>query len=302
MKPTLLIMAAGLGSRFGGLKQVEAVGPGGATLLDYSLFDALRAGFGKVVFIIRREMEEDFRNSVGNKWEPKTEVHYAFQELPDVPSGFKVPSHRQKPWGTGHAIYSARKAAGEPFAVINADDYYGLRTFQVMADFLKNIRDFQSTDYAMVGFQIAHTLSDHGSVSRALCESDGGGKLKKIVERLKVRKTKGGAEYLDGAGDAHALAGNELVSMNIWGFTPKVFQQLGGLLQEFLAENGREEKSEFLIPKVIDLLISRKLAEVKILPTPDSWFGLTYPQDREQAQASIRRLISEGVYPENLWA
>lgn len=302
MKPTLLIMAAGAGSRFGGLKQMESVGPGGATLLDYSLFDALRAGFGKVVFILRREMEADFRKAVGEKWEPKISVGYAFQELSDVPSGFKTPPHRQKPWGTGHAILSAREAVPEPFAVINADDYYGRQTFQAMADHLKEIRDLRSTDYSMVGFQIAHTLSDHGTVSRALCEPDNEGKLGKIVERLKVSKTKGGAVYLDEAGVAHSLVGNELVSMNIWGFTPAIFPQLRGLFQEFLAEKGQEDKSEFLVPKAIGLLISRKQAEVKILPTPDSWFGLTYPQDREQARASISRLISEGVYPQNLWA
>lgn len=301
MKPTLLIMAAGAGSRFGGLKQMESVGPGGATLLDYSLFDALRAGFAKVVFILRREMEADFRKAVGEKWESKISVVYAFQELSDAPPGFKAPPHRQKPWGTGHAILSAREAVREPFAVINADDYYGRQTFQAMADHLKEIRDLRSTDYAMVGFQIAHTLSDHGTVSRALCEPDGQGKLGKIVERLKVSKTKGGAEYRDEEGVAHSLVGNELVSMNIWGFTPAIFPQLGGLFQEFLTEKGQEDKSEFLIPKAIGLLISGKLAEVKILPTPDSWFGLTYPQDREQAQASISRLISEGVYPQNLW-
>ena len=293
-------MAAGMGSRFGGLKQVEGVGPNGATLLDYSIYDALRVGFGKVVFIIRREMEADFKSSIGNKWEAKVGIGYAFQELTDLPSGFQAPPARKKPWGTGHAIYSARKAVNEPFAVLNADDYYGPHTFQVMGDFLKNVRDLQSTHYAMVGYKLANTLSEFGTVSRGLCEADLEGDLKKIVERLKVRKTTSGAEYLDETGKAHALKGNELVSMNIWGCTPAIFPQLGDLLRNFLSQQGDVEKSEFLIPKAIDLLIHQKQVVVKILPTHDSWFGLTYPEDREQAKVSIKRLISEGVYPENL--
>ena len=301
MKPTLLIMAAGMGSRFGGLKQMQGVGPGGATLLDYSIFDALRAGFGKVVFIVRREMEADFRERIGKHWESKVSVSYAFQELSDLPSGFQAPPARQKPWGTGHAIYSARQAVHEPFAVLNADDYYGPHTFQVMGDFLKNIREIQSIHYAMVGYKLANTLSEFGTVSRGLCEADLEGDLKKIVERLKVRKTASGAEYLDETGRAHALKGDELVSMNIWGCTPAIFPQLENLLRNFLAQQGDVEKSEFLIPKAIDLLIHQKQAVVKILPTHDSWFGITYPEDREQAKVSISRLISERVYPENLW-
>ena len=301
MKPTLLIMAAGMGSRFGGLKQMQGVGPGGATLLDYSIFDALRAGFGKVVFIVRREMEADFRERIGKHWESKVSVSYAFQELSDLPSGFQAPPARQKPWGTGHAIYSARQAVHEPFAVLNADDYYGPHTFQVMGDFLKNIREIQSIHYAMVGYKLANTLSEFGTVSRGLCEADLEGDLKKIVERLKVRKTASGAEYLDETGRVHALKGDELVSMNIWGCTPAIFPQLENLLRNFLAQQGDVEKSEFLIPKAIDLLIHQKQVVIKILPTHDSWFGLTYPEDREQAKVSIKRLISEGVYPENLW-
>jgi UTP-glucose-1-phosphate uridylyltransferase len=301
MKPTLLIMAAGMGSRFGGLKQMQGVGPGGETLLDYSIFDALRAGFGKVVFIVRREMEADFRERIGKHWESKVSVSYAFQELSDLPSGFQAPPARQKPWGTGHAIYSARQAVHEPFAVLNADDYYGPHTFQVMGDFLKNIREIQSIHYAMVGYKLANTLSEFGTVSRGLCEADLEGDLKKIVERLKVRKTASGAEYLDETGRVHALKGDELVSMNIWGCTPAIFPQLENLLRNFLAQQGDVEKSEFLIPKAIDLLIHQKQVVIKILPTHDSWFGLTYPEDREQAKVSIKRLISEGVYPENLW-
>ncbi len=300
MKPTLLIMAAGMGSRFGGLKQMQGVGPGGETLLDYSIFDALRAGFGKVVFMVRREMEADFRERIGKHWESKVSVSYAFQELSDLPSGFQAPPARQKPWGTGHAIYSARLAVHEPFAVLNADDYYGPHTFQVMGDFLKNIREIQSTHYAMVGYKLANTLSEFGTVSRGLCEADLEGDLKKIVERLKVRKTQAGAEYLDETG-AHALKGDELVSMNIWGCTPAIFHQLENLLRNFLSQQGDVEKSEFLIPKAIDLLIHQKQVVVKILPTRDSWFGLTYPEDREQAKVSISRLISEKVYPEDLW-
>jgi UTP-glucose-1-phosphate uridylyltransferase len=301
MKPTLLIMAAGMGSRFGGLKQMQSVGPGGATLLDYSIYDSLRAGFGKVVFIIRRQMESDFRKAVGDKWEALTPIGYAHQELTDLPDGFHAPPTRQKPWGTGHAIYSAREVVQEPFAVLNADDFYGRQTFQVMADHLTSLSTLESTSYAMVGFPLANTLSEHGHVSRALCEVDQNGNLQKIVERIKVRKTQGGAEYLDEKEMGHPLRGDELVSMNIWGLTPAVFRQFGDLLGNFLREQGDMENSEFLIPKAIDLLIAQKRAEVKILPTSDSWFGLTYPEDRKQAEVSIRRLVSEGVYPEDLW-
>lgn len=294
-------MAAGMGSRFGGLKQMQSVGPGGATLLDYSIYDSLRAGFGKVVFIIRRQMESDFRKAVGDKWEARTPIGYAHQELTDLPDGFLAPPTRQKPWGTGHAIYSAREVVQEPFAVLNADDFYGRQTFQVMADHLTSLSTLESTSYAMVGFPLANTLSEHGHVSRALCEADYDGNLKKIVERIKVRKTRGGAEYLDEKGMGHPLRVDELVSMNIWGLTPAVFRQFGDLLGNFLREQGDTENSEFLIPKAIDLLIAQKRAEVKILPTSDSWFGLTYPEDRKQAEVSIRRLVSEGVYPEDLW-
>ena len=301
MKPTLLIMAAGMGSRFGGLKQMQGVGPGGATLLDYSIYDALRAGFGKVVFIIRKEMETDFRKIVGSKWEPKTTVSYAFQKLSDLPAGFTPPPGRQKPWGTGQAIYSAHEKVQEPFAVLNADDFYGRRTFQVMADYLKNITHLQSTSYAMVGFHLRHTLSEHGHVSRGVCEADNTGKLKGVVEMLRVFKKGEAAEYQDESGARHPLTGDELVSMNIWGFTPSLFPLLGVMFKDFLAEKGKEEKSEFLIPKAVDQLIKGKKAEVNILSTPEAWFGLTYPEDRESASAALRKMVGEGIYPENLW-
>jgi dTDP-glucose pyrophosphorylase len=302
MKPTLLIMAAGMGSRFGGLKQVAGVGPGGATLLDYSIYDSLRSGFGKVVFIIRREMEADFRAAVGGRWENKTEVGYAFQELTDLLGGFGVPPGRQKPWGTGQAIYSARRVVREPFAVLNADDYYGRRSFQTMGEYLTRLPGPQSTAYSMVGFQLLKTLSEHGHVSRAVCQADPAGKLQKVVERLKVFKKGTGAEYEDEAGGRHPLTGAELVSMNFWGFTPALMTQLETLWAAFLRERGGEEKSEFLIPKAVDDLITRGQATVQVLPTPDSWFGLTYPEDRERVQAAMENRVAEGLYPENLWA
>jgi hypothetical protein len=246
-------------------------------------------------------MEMDFKRTVGNKWENKVTIGYAFQELSDLPSDFQVPIGREKPWGTAHAIYSARKAVQEPFAVLNADDFYGRQTFQVMADYLTSLSTLESTSYAMVGYRLANTLSEHGHVSRALCEADPNGKLRTILERLKIFKKGEGAEYEDPTGTRYPLSDNELVSMNIWGLTPAVFAQLGGLFVEFLKEKKGEETSEFLIPKAIGLLIAQKQAVVNILPTPDTWFGLTYPEDRKKATVSIGRLVSEGVYPENLW-
>ncbi len=281
---------------------MAGVGPGGATLLDYSIYDSLRAGFGKVVFIIRREMEADFRAAVGGRWETKTEVGYAFQELTDLPAGFAVPPGRQKPWGTGQAIYSARHGVREPFAVLNADDYYGRHSFQAMGEYLTRLPGPPSTAYAMVGFQLRNTLSEHGHVSRGVCQADPSGKLQKVVERLKVFKKGAGAEYEDEAEGRFSLTGAELVSMNLWGFTPALFGPLETLWVTFLREKGGVEKSEFLIPQAVDDLITRGQATVQVLPTPDSWFGLTYPEDRERVQAAMGQLVSEGHYPENLWA
>jgi UTP-glucose-1-phosphate uridylyltransferase len=301
MKPTLMIMAAGMGSRFGGLKQVSGVGPHGATLVDYSVYDALRAGFGKVVFIIRRDIEADFKETVGRKWESRVPVRYVYQELSMLPPGFSVPSNRAKPWGTGHAIWVAQAAVKEPFAVLNADDYYGPHSFKVMAAHLKRLKRNDQASFAMVGFKLKNTLSEFGTVSRGVCEVGKDGHLKKVVERLKIEKAGRSIRFTDENGSRHSLKGTETVSMNFWGFTPKIFGQLAEELDIFLAERGREEKAEMLIPRVVDDLVQAKKAKVKVLKTPDAWFGLTYPDDKSRVYEAIHKMVFKRIYPENLW-
>ena len=294
-------MAAGMGSRYGGLKQMEPLGPGGATLLDFSVYDAIRAGFGKVVFVIRRDIEDDFKKIVGKKWESKIPVRYVFQELGMVPVGFKVPAARQKPWGTGHAIWVAQKAIQEPFAVINADDYYGKSSFKVLAGFLKKISKMEKADYSMVGFVLKNTLSEHGSVSRGVCQTGAGKMLKKVVERTRIEKEGKKPFFLDEKGKKTLLKGSEIVSMNMWGFTPVLFDQLGKQFKAFLKARGQEEKSEFLVPRVVDGLVREKKAKVKVLSTKDQWFGVTYPEDKEKVKTAIQKLVDRKVYPESLW-
>ena len=301
MKPTLLVMAAGMGSRFGGLKQMEGIGPHGETLLDFCIHDALKAGFGKIVFIIRRDFENIFREAVGRKWEKKVPVGYAFQELSLLSSGFQVPPGRVKPWGTAHAIWSAKNEIGEPFAAMNADDYYGPQSFRVLSDHLQENTSLDQADYAMVGFHLGNTLSEYGSVARGVCEVDEDGFLKGVVERLQIEKEGSKARYLGEDKHFHHLQGTEIVSMNLWGFTPALFYQLEEGLDRFLREKGGEEKSEYLIPRVVDELIEGGRAQVKVLPTGDSWFGMTYPQDLPAVKAKVAELIAKGVYPKNLW-
>ncbi len=299
MKPTLLIMAAGMGSRYGGLKQMERMGPNGETLLDYSIYDAIRAGFGKVVFIIRHDIEDDFKKIVGKKWESKIPVRYVFQELSMVPEGFKVPMTRQKPWGTGHAIWIAQSALQEPFAAINADDYYGRDSYKVLGAFLKKIKKMDALNYGMVGYGLKKTLSDHGSVSRGVCQIGPQKYLRKVVERTDIAKEGKKVFFLEDQKKVF-LKGNETVSMNMWGFTPALFDQLNAKFQVFLLQKGQEEKSEFLIPRVVDELITEKQTKVKVLSSKDQWFGVTYPQDKEMVKSNIAQLIRKKVYPARL--
>jgi UTP-glucose-1-phosphate uridylyltransferase len=301
MKPTLVIMAAGMGSRFGGLKQITPIGPEGATLLDYSIYDAIKAGFGKVVFIIRHDIEADFRKAIGQKWEKKIDVGYVFQELNMVPGRFMVPKTRQKPWGTGHAIWVARELVQEPFTVINADDYYGRNSYEVLLKGLQNLIGSKKTNYFMVGFQLKNTLSENGTVSRGICEVGSDGYLLKVVERLKIAKDGDKAKCLDLGTEVTFLTGLETVSMNMWGFTSEIFNQLEILFENFLTTKGQEEKSEFLIPRVVDQLLFEKKATVKVLSTKDPWFGITYPEDKAAVCESIGKLIRDGFYPEKLW-
>lgn len=294
-------MAAGMGSRYGGLKQMEAMGPNGAAILDYSIYDALKSGFGKVVFIIRKDLEKDFRNLVGKKWERKTSVHYVFQELDLLPKGFRPPTERQKPWGTGHAIWAARKVVQEPFAAINADDFYGRDSHKALGKFLKEVLGGKVPTFAMVGFPLSKTLSEHGTVARGVCVVGPGRNLRKVVERTQIAFEGRSIHYLDEKGKKHPLKGTQTVSMNMWGFTPELFRLLDGELVEFLKARGTEPKSEFLIPRVVDQALAEKRIRVKVLPTKSEWFGVTYPQDKQRVQARIQKLVSQRTYPARPW-
>jgi hypothetical protein len=301
-KPTLLVLAAGIGSRYGGLKQIDSVGPHGEVVLDYSVYDALRAGFGKLVFVIRRDIESDFKRIVGSKYKDKAEVCYVHQELGKLPTGYSAsaPKTRTKPWGTAHATMVAVGCIEEPFAVINADDFYGFDAFRLMERHLGGL-EASSTDYAMVGFTLRDTLSEHGHVARGICEVDSTGKLVRVVERTRIVMQDDGVAYSDENGATHSLTGDETVSMNFWGFTPSLFPHLEERFEEFLRTRIEDPKAEFYIPTVIDYLISHRLAGVRVLPTGSRWFGVTYREDKPRFKAGIRELIREGFYPRKLW-
>jgi len=297
MQPTLLVLAAGIGSRYGGLKQIDPVGPNGETLIDYSIYDALRAQFGKLVFVIRREIEKDFREAIGGRFEERIAVEYVFQELGLAPEGFRVPPQRTKPWGTGHAILVAEKAVREPFAAINGDDFYGRQSLQALADHLRSERG----DYAMVGYVLRNTLSEFGSVARGVCECSADGCLERVVERTKIERDGMGVRYTADTGAVHPLTGNEIVSLNLWGFQPSIFEHLREEFGKFLRERGQDEKSEFFIPTVVNALVAARKERVKVLRTTDSWLGVTYRADKPRVAASIRQLITRGDYPARLW-
>lgn len=296
-KPTLLVMAAGMGSRYGGLKQIDPVGPGGETLMDYSIFDAMRAGFGKVVFVIRGDIEAPFKETIGAKFEKRIPVEYAFQELDNIPAGFQVPAGRTKPWGTTQAVITAEDVIREPFAVINADDFYGAEGYKVLAQHLTS----GSPDYAMVGFVLRNTLSDFGSVARGVSKADGSGNLQSVVELTKVERDGSGAKNTDPAGNVSQLTGDELVSMNMWGFTPHIFPLLRERFRIFLGKDGNDLKSEHYVPTAVNELVSSGQARVKVLRTNDAWFGVTYREDRPRVVDSIAALIKKGTYPDKLW-
>lgn len=301
MKPTLVVLAAGMGSRYGGLKQIDPVGPNGEIILDYSIYDAIRGGFGKVVFIIRKDIEADFKEVVSKRWEGKIELDYVYQQLDAIPAPFTVPEGRTKPWGTGHAVMCAAGKVNEPFAVINADDFYGKSGFEQLGKALSENTD--PTQFYMVGFPIKNTLSEFGSVSRGICELDENNNLKEVIERTKIEALGGGrAVFTDDNGEKVELCGKEISSMNFWGFMPSLFDGMGAMFEEFLKERGTELKSEFYIPFVVAEMIHNGKANVKVLRSADSWFGVTYREDKPRVQADIKALIAKGVYPENLFA
>ena len=264
------------------------------------MYDALRAGFGKIVFVIRRDIETDFKEIVGLKYEGRVEVRYVFQELGQLPRGYLVPAERTKPWGTAHATLVTEEVIEEPFAVINADDYYGVSAFRLMGDYLSRQSE-SGTDYAMVGFTLRDTLSEHGYVARGICECDDRGNLIRVEERTKIIKAGSGATYVDDDGSSHLLSGDEVVSMNFWGFTPSLFPHLKEHFAVFLKENLSNPKAEFFIPTVIDGLISRRIATVAVLPTRSAWYGITYKEDKPFVIDGIRSLVEKGEYPEKLF-
>ncbi len=299
MKPTLLILAAGMGSRFGGLKQVEPVGPNGEAIIDYSIFDAIRAGFGKVIFVIRENFADAFKEKFDDKLKGKIEVEYVYQELDSLPQGFKLPEGREKPWGTAHAILVAKDAIKEPFCALNADDFYGSNAYKTMARFL--VSSDKQNEFSMVGYQLKDTLSDFGSVSRGICELDQNKNLKKIVETTKILKRGDKIISLEEDGKEGQLTGNENVSMNIWGFKPSVFEILEKKFVTFLETEINKPKSEMYIPSVVFEMINEKLATVKVLETVSPWFGVTYKEDKPFVVEKINALIKKGDYPEKLF-
>ena len=300
MSLTLLVLAAGMGSRYGGLKQIDPVGPGGETLLDYSVYDAVRAGFDRVVFIVRGDMESDFRTVAGRRIERQVPVEYCRQELEMVPGWFSIPPERRKPWGTGHAVLAARDAIGGNFAAVNADDFYGAGSYRRLAGHLQQAADGRRGDYGMVGFRLSETLSDHGTVARGVCRSRQG-LLEQVVELTRIARSGDGAVHTDPQGRARNLSGDELVSMNMWGFTPSIFEHLERAFARFLRERGREDGAEFMIPTLVNDLVAAGQAKVRVLRSSDSWFGVTYREDRDRVTSQIRDLVRRGSYPAPLW-
>ncbi len=299
MKPTLFILAAGMGSRYGGLKQLDGLGPNGETIMDYSVFDALRAGFGKIVFVIREDFAEDFKNIVLKKYEDKVPCEVCFQSLDKLPEGFSVPEGRTKPWGTNHAVLMAKDIIKEPFAVINADDFYGKEAFEVLAKFLSRV-DGQQNQYCMAGYRIENTLSEHGSVNRGVCQTNAHGHLTDVVERCNIERKDGQIQFEEN-GETHIIAEGTPVSMNMWGFTPEYFEYSEEAFKAFLAEHGKEMKSEFFIPTLVNDLIVAGTATCEVLDTTAKWFGVTYAEDRPMVVARIKELIDKDIYPQKLF-
>ncbi len=302
MKLTLVVLAAGMGSRYGGLKQLDQVGPSGETVMDYSVFDAMRAGFERVVFVIRRDIEAAFRETIGSRYAGRIEVAYAFQALNDLPGGFTVPEGREKPWGTGHAVYAARELLDGPFAVINADDFYGADSYRQLAACLREGAAKGGKGGCIAGFILNNTLSENGSVSRGLCRVSAAGFLEGIVERTKILRRDGAIVDVGSDEGEIRFTGEEVVSMNSWGFQAGFVGELEALFTAFLAERGQELKSEFYLPAAVDSLIRQGKGEFKVLRSRDSWFGITYREDKEMVMDALRRLVAAGAYPGKLFA
>ena len=294
-------MAAGLGRRYGGDKQVEPVGPAGEVLLDYAVYDAIRAGFGKIIFVIRPDFAEAFKASTGRWVERRVATAYACQDLAALPGGLSPPPQRTRPWGTGQAVLAAREAVDGPFAVINADDFYGARSFGILADYLKTVRDVGGVaDFCMVGYPLARTLTEHGHVARGVCSVDAGGHLAGIVERLRIKRFGQAVRYTEDGDTWIDLPPQATVSMNMWGFTPCFLDALAKGFDAFLKENLHSPEAEYLIPGVVDSLIRSGKARVKVLPTDEQWYGMTYRQDKPRVEQAVAEMVRRGVYPADL--
>lgn len=300
MKPTLFVLAAGMGSRYGGLKQLDGLGPNGETIMDYSIYDAVNAGFGKLVFVIRKSFEADFKEKIVSKYSQKIPVELVFQELDKLPEGYTPHPDRVKPWGTNHAVMMGSEVINEPFAVINADDFYGRESFKILADFLKELENSENK-YCMVGYRVGNTLSESGTVARGVCETDTEGNLTGVVERTQVMRMDGSVSYKNEYDQWIPIGDNTPVSMNMWGFTPDYFRYSDDFFIQFLKENADNVKAEFFIPLLVNQLTVSGKVSVKVLDTPSKWFGVTYAEDRPDVVAKLKELADSGAYPSPLW-
>jgi len=301
MKPTLFVLAAGMGSRYGGLKQLDGLGPNGETIMDYSIFDAIRGGFGKIVFVIRKDFEEDFRKKIISKYENHIPVEVVFQSIDKLPEGFTCPAERVKPWGTNHAVLMGREVIREPFAVINADDFYGRDSFAVIGKFLSELPEGAKNTYCMVGFRVGNTLSESGTVARGICSTDENRHLTTVVERTEIMRINGVVSYKDENGEWVGIEDNTPVSMNMWGFTPDYFNYSEEYFIDFLKENIDKPKAEYYIPLMVNKLINDGTATVEVLDTTSRWFGVTYAADRQGVVDKLQALADSGEYPSKLF-
>ncbi|MCC8186116.1 MAG: nucleotidyltransferase [Bacteroides sp.] len=300
MKPTLFVLAAGMGSRYGGLKQLDGLGPNGETIMDYSIYDAIRGGFGKVVFVIRKDFEADFRDKILSKYKDHIPAELVFQSLDSLPEGFTCPPDRVKPWGTNHAVLMGKEVIHEPFAVINADDFYGRHSFAVLGEALTHMTGKQN-DYCMVGYRVGNTLSESGTVARGICGTDKDGYLTTVVERTAIERVDGKVSFTDENGQVVTIDDNTPVSMNMWGFTPDYFEYSEEYFKEFLKENRDNLKSEYFIPLMVNKLVTDGTVRVKVLDTTSKWFGVTYAEDRQSVVDKIQALVDAGEYPRKLF-
>lgn len=300
IKPTVVVLAAGMGSRYGSLKQIEKFGPSGETIIDYSIYDAIRAGFKKVVFVIRENIEKEFKEVFGSKFEQQIEIDYVFQDINKVPAGIEVPKDRVKPWGTGHAVLMAMEKVNGPFAVINGDDFYGAQSFQLLFDYL-NVQNINELQACLIGYQLKNTLSDHGSVSRGICTSSKENHLEKVTETTQIFKGEGNEVYFLEGEEKFPLTGLELVSMNLMGFTPPFFNILKNGFEKFVLENSDSAKAEYYLPDGLTDIVKNHATNVPVIATPELSYGVTYQEDKSTVKEAIDKMVSAGIYPQNLW-